>query len=345
MRRLLFLLIIGSFLSSCTGFSEISAWSQIQDDGCVFFIQDPSGTRELWYWCEGEESKPFFEGIEGIQDYSVAGYENAIYFIQMNSDGGADLWISKNRDLSPRRLKECSSSQCNEIAYSSASKVLAFSDFENEPRLKLFDLERGKTHAYPYHATDLEFSPDGKYLGFFDRGSSRLVVLSISGEEILTVDSQEGLTGGWSSDSQKILYGGMTFQDEIPGVNIFSLNVNSGQSEIISDGTTDLMEIYKPKFFQPSELFIAAVRIPSYGFNRQLWVFNQEGVLVTQVTADYTFDHSVFQVNSKQSRIVFQRFSPGTPNSQPEIWIADIDGSNLSLVARNATNPQWASSN
>jgi len=345
MRRSLFLLLLAGFLTSCSGYPEASPWSQIQDDDCVFFIQDPSGTRELWFWCEGQESKPFLEGIGGIQDFTLAGNDLTVYFIRSNDIEGADLWVSNNLERSPIRLVDCKSLQCSEIAYNSALNVLAFSDFESKPELKLYDLENGQMNEYDYHAAYLEFSPDGKHLSFFDRISGQLVILNISGVEILRIDSQEGLTGGWSSDSQQILFGAMTFQDEIPGVNVFSLNIQNGQSEIIHDGDSSLMEIYQPQFLQSPNQLIASVRIPRFGFNRQLWLFNEAGDLVTRITDDYTFDHSAFRVNHNQSRVVFQRFSPGAPNSQPEVWMADLDGNNLLLLARNATNPQWVSIN
>lgn len=345
MRKSFLFILIVCFFVSCTGYSESSPWSQIQDVSCIFFIQDPSGTREIWLWCEGQEPKPFLEGTGGIQDYVAAGEESAIYFIQRKDSGSADLWISGNQKANPQLLVSCSSPLCGDLAYSMSSRILAFSDYEDEPRLKLFDLEHRQIKDYPFNATELEFSPDGKSLGFFDRKKSQLVILNILNDEIIAVDSQEGLTGGWSSDSQQMLYGEMTFQEETTGVNVFSLNIQNGQSELLNADTAQLIEFYQPRFFGSDEYFIAAVRDPGYGFNKQLGVFNLEGDLVTQITSDYTFDHSAFQVNSGQSRILFQRFSPGTPNSQPEIWMIDLERNELMRVARNATNPQWASPN
>jgi hypothetical protein len=345
MRKLLLLFLLAGFLASCTGNSEPSQWSQIQDDSCLFFIQDPSGARELWFWCEGQEPKVFLEGFVGIQDYTVAGDASAIYFIQKTDGTSAAVWISDNHKKAPQRLTECSNSLCGDIAISNTSGILAFSDFENEPRLILFDLENRQMKEYLYNATDLEFSPDGKYLGFFNRNTNQLVILNVLSEEVITVVSQEGLTGGWSNDSQQFLYGAMTFQDETPGVNVFSLNIQNGLSELLNPDTGNLIEYYQPRFFKSTENFIAAVRDPSLGFNKQLWLGNREGDLVTQITSDFTFDHSAFQLDSKHSRILFQRFSPGTPNSQPEIWMIDLESNELKFVARNATNPQWVSSN
>jgi dipeptidyl aminopeptidase/acylaminoacyl peptidase len=345
MRRSFLILLVSGLLVSCTGFSEPASWSQVQDDSCVFFIQDPSGARELWYWCEGQAPGLFMEGMRDIQDYTAAGDGNAIYYIQMNKTGSADLWISENLKANPQLLLSCSGPLCASLAYSMTSRILAFSDFEDEPRLKLFDLDRRQINEYAFNATDLEFSPDGKFLSFFDRKTNQLVVLNITNEEIITVDSQEGLTGGWSDDSQQILYGAMTFRDETPGVIVYSLNLLNGQSEILGGETANLLEYYQPKFFRSSDHFIAAIRDPNFGFNKQLWVFNREGDLVTQITLDYASDHSAFQVNSKLSRILFQRFSPGTQNSQPEVWMVDLEGNELMLVTRNATNPQWVFSN
>lgn len=345
MRRSFLFLLVASFLVSCIGFFGYSPWSQIQDDSCIFLIQDPSETRELWFWCEGQEPKLFLEGFGGIQDYTVAGDGSAIFYSRTNNTGSADLWMSENQTVTPTRLMSCSSPLCGDLAFSTVSNILALSDFEIEPRLKLFYLESRQIEDYLYNATDLEFSPDGKHLVFFDRSMGQLVVLNILNGKIITVDSQEGLIGGWSSDSQKILYGAMTFRDEIPGVNVFSLNIQNGQSEMIGGGAATLIEFYQPRFFRSSEFFIAAVRDPSIGFNKQLWVFDRKGDLVTQITSDYTFDHSAFQLNGSQSKILFQRFSPGTPNSQPEVWMVDLEGNKLMLVAKNATNPQWVYSN
>lgn len=341
---LLFLLFV-SILASCARNSELSSWSQIQDDSCLFFIKDPSDTRELWFWCEGQEPKVFLEGFDGIQDYTVAGDESAFYFIQRANGTSAAVWISESQKAAPQRLMDCNNPLCAEISINTTSGILAFSDFEDEPRLKLFDLELREMKNLLFNATDLEFSPDGKYLGFFDRNTNQLVILNVLSGEVITVDSQEGLTGGWSSDSQQFLYGAMTFQGETPGVNVFSLNIQNGLSELLNADTGNFIEYYQPRFFKSTEHFIAAVRDPSLGFNKQLWVVNREGNLVTQITSDFLFDHSAFQLDSKQTRILFQRFSPGTPNSQPEIWMIDLKSDELKLVARNATNPRWVMSN
>ncbi|MBM3137689.1 MAG: hypothetical protein FJZ98_05830 [Chloroflexi bacterium] len=345
MRKPIFLFLISILISSCIGPSENPIWSQIQEDGCIFFIQDPSGTRELWFWCEGQQPQPFLEGFSGIHDYIAAGDTKAIYFIWENNEHDMELWISDSQMKIPKRLLKCSSFQCYDLAYSAALKTLAFSDFDDEPRLRLFSLKHGEIKDFLFNATALEFSPDAKYLSFFDRNRDQLVILDLSSGEIIAVDSQEGLIGGWSNDSQHLLYGAMTFNDEIPGVNVFSLNIQNGQSENLSGVMGSSIEFYQPGLLKTSEHFIAAIRNPSSGFNKQLWIFNREGELVTQITSDYSFDHSAYQVNSEQTLILFQRFSPGIPNSQPEVWVSDLDGKNLKLIALNATNPQWVSSN
>jgi hypothetical protein len=345
MRKLFLIFVLASIFASCAKNSGLTPWSQIQDDNCLFYIQDPSGARELWFWCEGQEPNVFLKGFDGIQDYTAAGGASAIYFIQRTNSTSASVWVSDNPKKTPQRLMDCSNSLCADIAINTTSGILAFSDFEDEPRLKLFDLELREMKNLLFNATDLEFSPDGKYLGFFDRNTNQLVILNVLSGEVITVDSQEGLTGGWSSDSQQFLYGAMTFQDETPGVNVFSLNIQNGLSELLNADTGNFIEYYQPRFFKSTENLIAAVRDPSIGFNKQLWVVNREGNLVTQITSDFLFDHSAFQLDRKQARILFQRFSSGTPNSQPEIWMIDLESNELMLVARNATNPQWVFSN
>lgn len=341
MSKLIPFLIVASLLASCVGFFGFSPWSQIQDESCVFFIQDPLTSRELWFWCEGQDPKVFLEGFRDITNYAVAGDGRAIYFIQTNNSGGADLWTIENQKATPQRLMGCTSPLCGDLAINATANILAFSDFEDEPALKLLDLENSKIEIFSYHANDLEFSPDGKYLGFFDRNKSQLVVLDILNGKTIAVDSQEGLTGGWSSDSQQILYGAVTFQEEIPGINVIILTVSNGQTEWLGSEISTSLEFYQPQFFQSAEFFIAAVRDRSFGLNRQLWVYNRNGEPEHQITSDYNYDNSAFHVNRKQAQILFQRFTPNTPNSQPEIWMVDLESNELELIARNATNPQW----
>ena len=341
MKKVFLILLLSLSIGSCSNLSAINPLAQINQDDCVLFIHDPSEKREIWFSCDGRDSQILVAGIQNVQDFAAADNANEIYFTLPNDNGGTDIWFISKQKNEPSLLVDCGNSTCGDLTYNSESNRLAYTESGNNSILDLLDLVNDSTKSYPYSASDLAFSPNGNYLSFFDSSREKLVALDLSTDNHFEEDSQEGLIGGWSSDSRLFLYGATDYWGGIPGTNMFVLNLNTGNSEMIIDGSKNLVEYYRPLFYQPADSIITAVRERSSGFTRQLWLINSDGNPETQITSDFTYDNSSAQLNTGQTKLVFQRYNINRSDSQPEVWIYDFSSGELIKVAENAAHPQW----
>ena len=124
-------------------------------------------------------------------------------------------------------------------------------------------------------------------------------------------------------------------------MNIYSLEMNSGNVELILDSANQQIEYYNPTFFQSNEYMLTAVRGSDIGYARQLWLLNLNGDVKRQITKDYNYDHSAFRLNGDDSKLIYQRFALNQADSETELWVYDFQSDDFYMVAKNASDPRW----
>lgn len=344
MSKFVSLLITSCFilLASCAGLLKADPLAAIGQEGCLLFIQEPSGSREIWTWCEGQDKpRPLMEGMDDVLDFVVSGDRNSLFIARQNSLNGSDIWIVERGAEEGKKIFECGSSICDDLAYDPRLNRLVFSIADQSPRIIMMNLNDQSTRLFRYFAADLNFSPDGRCLSFFDKAASKLIVLNLSDETILERDAREGSIGGWSKDSARILFGASDYQGGIPGVDLYSLSVATGQVDLVFSGDSQQMEFFNPQFIHPEGFVLSAVRNRESGFIKQLVVIGGGGQIEKPITQDYGADHSAFQLNADQTRLAFQKFAAGSSDNRPEVWIYDFNLGEFLLIAQNAAHPGW----
>ena len=336
-----FALAIGITLASCVvPISQDAGFQKIQS-GCLLFIHDPSERRELWSWCEGEKPQTFLKDVFGIQDYTISADGSELFYSQSNNLRGTDIWRLVVKTKRREKIHTCHEFSCTELNYNSTTGDLAFVEVGQPPSLILLNPQTREMKALPFYAVDLSFSPNGQFLVFWDKNANQIIILDVDGSLVWRADSQEGLIGEWAKDSSYILFSSNNYWGGIPGMNIYSLEMNSGNVELILDSANQQIEYYNPTFFQSNEYMLTAVRGSDIGYARQLWLLNLNGDVKRQITKDYNYDHSAFRLNGDDSKLIYQRFALNQADSQTELWVYDFQSDDFYMIAKNASNPRW----
>lgn len=291
--------------------------------------------------CGNEESKAFLENSGNTEDFTISQAGDWIYFSARNELGGVDIWKADREGRQIEKIVECQEKNCTDLDFNCTSNQIAYVEIGRNPKIVIKDLESEEEFYYQAFGMDLNFSPDGKYLGFYNSREQRFQIIDLERKSVVTHDSEPGLTGGWSENSQNILFGQSDYWGGIPGVRVYMYSVTDGIVELVIDNQNQNLEIFEPVFYNSQEIILAAVRERNSGPSKQLWLFNINGDIVRKVTEQFSYTHSSYSRNDKYALLLFQRFPLGQSNAVPEIVIWNEAEDNFDTIATNASNPQW----
>ena len=98
-------------------------------------------------------------------------------------------------------------------------------------------------------------------------------------------------------------------------------------------------------YFQPtyitSENLAVLVRMGFNSNSKQIWVVNQDGNKLYEITNDQQYDHSALSWNSAEEKLAFQRHLLTSSDSLPEVWIWECKNNQFQLIAKNASRAIW----
>ncbi|MCJ7519471.1 MAG: hypothetical protein MUO42_07360 [Anaerolineaceae bacterium] len=308
---------------------------------CLVYQSDPGEKSEIWKKCPGQEPVQLSKTEGKVQDFTVSQSGEWIFFIAANEFDGTNIWMINSDGMEINKIFDCSDSTCSDLDFSPMIDSLAFIQTNSKPQVKILDLNSGYVNNIQRSGSDLSFSPDGKYLSFLEDLSNQLTITNLSDMKNIYLPSSAGLVGDWAKDSQSLLYGVLDYWGGIPGVKVFELNIESGESKLLFENQNQELEFYQPSFTGDSGIYLVSVRQRSAGPSKQLWLLNESGEGIKQITNDPLYHYSFPGWNSDFSELVFQRYPINKSDGAPQIIVWKRSSDTFQIIAENAAKPFW----
>ncbi|MCD6576975.1 MAG: hypothetical protein J7K66_03060 [Anaerolineaceae bacterium] len=308
---------------------------------CLLYLGNVASEPEIWRLC-GQEKLLLTQTQGNIVDYAVSRNGNWITYAVKNGQGGSDVWKMDREGKKKENVYSCGEFICSNLAIDPLGLKIAFSLQGPDRSLILLSLredqitllERGNT-------SNVDFSPNGQFLRYFEKNQGYLRVINLNDKkQIQTVESETDLIGSWKSDSSSFLFGMRNYWGGIADIDIFESNAKSGTFLKLFNNQKSSFNVFQPTYFGNKNLIVLA-RTGFTGSSKQIWVINEDGKKIFEITNDYQYDYSGISWNSAKEELAFQRYLLAASDSRPEVWIWEKQGSRFQLIAQNAAHAIW----
>jgi Tol biopolymer transport system component len=320
----------------------------------ILFLS-PTERPELWQAVgDGTEPKQLTSTGGSLFDFEVSLDGSWIIYSVINQQGGIDLWQMNRWSGETQMLLPCQTDWCNNPVYSPDGTKIAYSrrksgalpgEGPGVPRMWMLDLVQQSTDALYVDPNiggfDPAWSPDGRFLAFFDGLSQGVRVLDLTSRTDFLLPSQMGVVGEWSPDSRRILFVDFVTTDAGPNVSIYEVEVESQQIRRVLDEDVNQVDYSVPAWASDGETLAVAVRFFSDGPGKQLWMLRQDGAQRQPITNNQLFTHASYHWDPAGTKLVYQRLEFGRSGTLPQVVVWDRLTDQSIVVAENAFLPLW----
>ena len=308
---------------------------------CLVYIGDVTNKPEIWRYCE-QERIPLTQTGGKVVDYAVSRSGNWLVYAAKNEKGGTDIWKMDREGEKKEKVYGCSEFICDNLAIDYLGTKIAF--LKKVPKSELiFFIMSGNQETIIERGiiSNIDFSPNGQLLRYFENNKNNLRVLDLAGLNLIqSMKSDSDLIGSWGNDRSSFLFGIRNYRGGIADISIFEANAGSDSLTKLFDGQKLSINYFQPTYFG-SENLVVLVRTGFSGNSKQVWAINKEGKMVLELTNDYQYDHSALSWNSMEEKLAFQRYLLTRSDSQPEVWVWEKQDNHFQLIAENAARPIW----
>jgi len=308
---------------------------------CLAYIGDVTNKPEIWRYCD-RERKPLTQTEGGVADFAVSTSGSWLVYAVKNEKGGTDIWKMDREGNNKEKVYGCGEYICDNLAIDYLGLRIAFFQQMPDSELILLLINENKEIIIERGIiSNVEFSPNGQLLRYFENNKSHIRVLDLAGLVLIqSVESCSDLVGSWRFDCSSFLFGKRNYWGGMAGIAIFETNVGSESQIKLFDGQDLSINYFQPTYFRGENL-VVLVRTGFSGNSKQIWVVNKEGERVLEITKDFQYDHSSLSWNAIEEKLAFQRYLLTRSDSQPEVWVWEKQGNRYQLIAKNAARAIW----
>lgn len=327
-------------------------WTVTVRSPAVLYLA-PSRNSELWQVdSDGKNPIRLTSTNGGVYSYDVSLDGEQIIYSARNSQKGYDLWQVDRSGTTTSLLLPCGADWCIDPAIAPDGSRVAYSRRQfsgvpggapNTPRLWMLDRTTGSTkpmYVDPNTAgSSPAWSPDGRYLAFFDDPAQSVRVLDLSTKKDFSIAAGIGASFAWSADSRRIYFSSSQAGEEGPAVIVGVVDVQTQQPGTwLSEEGVD----YTAPVFTPNGAWAVIARREVIGApGKQLWLMRADTRDVQSITSDPLSNYGGVHWDPTGMRLVYQRLTLNDSGSQPEVGLWDRATGQLLSLAKDAYQPDW----
>lgn len=327
-------------------------------DPMVLYLA-PGGAPELWISAlDGAAPIQLTDTGGKVLDYAPSPTGDQIALGIRNEQAGIDLWEMERIGggwSEPVLILPCGADFCINPAYAPDGARIAYTRRVVEvasgppgvPRVWLLDRAEGSTDVWTSDPNvggyEPSWSPDGRYLGFFDGLGGGIRVADVQTGESFLVPSEMGFPGSWSPDGKSLLYVQFDQAGSQPSVPVYQLNVETREVTPVlrPGGHQSGVEFSVPDWSPDGEWVVVAQRLLSGSPSKQLFISRLDGSEWQAVTDEPVFNHAVPRWDPAGRGVVYQRLELGSSDSLPQVAYWDRASGEITVLSEDGFQPRW----
>ncbi|MBX3005667.1 MAG: Ig-like domain-containing protein [Anaerolineales bacterium] len=289
---------------------------------------------------------------DGVFDFTVTPDGEQLIFSVVNDQAGIDLWIVGRGGGDARRLLDCGADRCfapdvapnDQIAYNRVLAPLSPAEPYGPPRIWLLNLRSGENLRLHADTQKIGYgphwSPDGRWLAYYDGVAGRIVILNSSSGEELALPSQAGEVGSWAPEAEYMLFADMRRAGEQVRSQIFRASLATQDILPFFDPQPEDAEFSGP-VVSPDGQWVAMKMRAQNLTAEQLWVLPPDGSFAMVAVEEAGYLYSRYQWGSDSQALLYHRLQLGRADSQPSVWLWERATSSQRLLVTEASQPLW----
>src|SRR5450759_84202 len=321
----------------------------------LIYISPAQEGSDLWYKDVGTGNpQKLTDTANAVQDFAVSRDGETIAYTLLNDQNGADIWLMPRDGANHTLLLSCGADQCSQPAWSWNSDRIAFSRKSrkngpnsafNAPRVWTIEVTSGQSAPLFQDASitgdSPNWSPEGKYLAFYDTAHQSLHVLNLQNSKDTLLQTQIDQVIAWSPDGNQLLFVNELSTGEQSYLSVYSYDMTRGKGgEPFKDSLAGL-DASIPDWSADGQSVVLGLRSLEGGQSKQLWVLGFKQEPPVDVTDNQIYTQAAYHWNNQGTAIVYQRFELGRSDSQPEVLVWDKVTHQSQVIAQNAALPAW----
>jgi len=316
----------------------------------VAYIGNPLDSPEVWLIsANGGQAFQLTSTGGEIYDFSVSPDGKRIAYSAHNDTGGMDIYLIDREGNEMERLVDCGEYNCSQMAWSPDSKQIAYSQYgpvlEDNPVVKVIsvkpgfpvsDLLTGNIEgAYP------SFSPDGRYFASysFSEGGHSVIDLEMNDRAIVPSNNPDRVS--WSQDPAAMFYTSFANNGLLPQSVLMQYDLEMGQSQPILGDQLTGFDVSRVDWSPDGVWAAIGLKAPDDQSGRQIYLTRKDGQDFRAITADAGASHAAYSWSPQGHQLIFQRYTPGSSNSQPEVMLWRGNTDSLDILVQDAALPAW----
>jgi hypothetical protein len=317
----------------------------------VVFLKINENKTDIWRTdINGENTIQLTRNGE-VYDFSVSRDGEKIIYSAFNDQNGLDIWEIDKIGQTEKKLVGCGKNWCAQPALSPDSRYIAYSQKPGEgalaeSKINIYDYQENRIFPlevlYSIKSTAPAWSFDGDRLSYFDPENNFIHVMDfLGGQEDINIKTTFPEAVSWSRK------GGIFYWVEpratVQGVVynfVYVTDIETGiQRQVL--GQHDQAEFGIPEESPDGQWITYSVRFLNGSPYRYLHIKNLLTGVEEAIVQDLNYYYGGYHWDPSSKMMILQRIKTNSSQAKPEIIIWWMKTNSVTLLAENASRPQW----
>jgi Tol biopolymer transport system component len=291
-----------------------------------------------------------------VAEFGVSHDGEQIAFTVKNAQDGADLWLMNRDGGQARGLVDCGRDTCSAPAWAPDGARLAYvrtpaaATGQTTNLGRVWTVQPASGQTVPLYqdpqvtGSEPAWSPDGRWLGFFDSHAGGLHLLDVQTSDSFILPSVMGQMGSWSPDSTHLAFADLALGGAQLATRLQMADIQNQSIQLVVDTDRGWLDFGPPAWSPAGDWIALSLRSAvTGGPGKQIWLMHPDGSAAHPVLADAAYGFGGYHWDPWGDRLVFQRYAVNDPQAQPEImlWSPSAPDAAPVSVARSAALAAW----
>ncbi|PKN87185.1 MAG: hypothetical protein CVU46_05185 [Chloroflexi bacterium HGW-Chloroflexi-8] len=290
-----------------------------------------------------------------VFDYDVNNQTGDIAYSVKNDQGGLDIWFLPFPYTETKKLISCGSNSCFLPQFSPQNSLLTYQkgtyQFEStssyaNTKIRFIDLnsftDRTIFGSEIDNGINPTWSPDGKYLAYYQTDPVGIRILDLLGREVIFIHGFEiQNTFNWNSHSNIFYYLINEISDDRPITSVQEISIPELDLNRIEIKLNEQELITGFRASPKENKIVFGVRHSDLLSNQKIVIFDVDSNKIIGQVGEPTVSLGNYSWQSNGELILFQQFGYQSPNQKPEIAIWNIKNNTIKTYISDAYSPKF----